>query len=111
VQPACNNTVASWSIIAGLGGPLSGTAEIDNGLLTGANVSTGNRWQYDTSFRVPGIPLVTYDLTYISRDEWTLSLLDAVGIYFLTFTDDNGLIADAVYRYSDVNPAMPVVTY
>ena len=108
VQPTCGNLAASWSITAG---PLTGTVEINDGLLTGVNLTVGESTPGTVghTFRIPGIPIVTSNLSFTAQDVWTLSLVDF--IFSLTFTDSNGLITGAVYNFSDVNPIIPDVMY
>jgi hypothetical protein len=108
LQPACGNLAATWSITAG---PLTGTVDIDGGLLTGVNLTVGESspGTVGHTFLIPGIPTVISKLSFTSQDMWSLSLSDT--IHNLSFADSNGLIVGATYIYSDVNPAIPVVTY
>jgi hypothetical protein len=107
-QPACDNLAANWSITAG---PLTGTVDINNGLLTGVNLTVGESTPGTVghTFRIPGIPIVTFNLSFTAQDAWTLSLFDF--LFSLTFTDSNGLITGAVYTFNNDNPFIPVVTY
>ena len=103
-QPACDNAAAHWSQPAG---PLTGTVDINNGSLTGVNLTVGGPVGH--TFRIPGIPIVTFNLSFTAQDAWTLSLFDF--LFSLTFTDSNGLITGAVYTFNNDNPFIPVVTY
>jgi hypothetical protein len=81
--------------------------DINNGSLTGVNLTVGGPVGH--TFRIPGIPIVTFNLSFTAQDAWTLSLVDF--LLSLTFTDANGLIAGAVYIFDNDNPFIPVVTY
>jgi hypothetical protein len=107
VPDTCAVNAANWLSFSGRPGPITGTVSIDDGLLTGIDLSLVT-W-------VPGhvIPF-TYSprsiLSFINPDEWNVVTQDCyvacLNKDVLSLSDNYGLLT-ATYAFSDDDPEVP----